>query len=431
MDRSLRARPAVIAATLCLALVAGCTVKQQGAPDPSGPSALGTDLTIQADPDTLNQDGASQSVIAIQARDGSNQPIRNLSMRVETSVNGVLADFGRLSARTLVTGSDGRATLVYTSPPAPAEPVDTFTIVTLLVTPIGTDQATAVPRSVNIRLVPPGVILPPNGTPLPSFTFSQPAQEGTPIQFDASSSRDDGQIVSYRWDFGDRSAQASGVRVTHTYAQGGTYGVTLTVTDDRSLSASTTSFVSVSASANPVASFTASPGSPGVNESVFFNAAASQAATGRTIVNFDWTFGDGGRGGGRTTSHAYAAAGNYTVTLTVRDDIGKTGTTSQQVQVGTGAPTASFSISPNPAKQDQRVQVDGSASIGQGGATIVRWEWNFGDPDGADNVMSGSSPTASHVYRRLGTYTITLRVTDSQGRSNTTNQTISIEATDP
>jgi PKD repeat protein len=423
MDRSRRA----LAAVLFAALAAGCTVKSQDAPDPSGPSALGTDLTIQAEPDTLNQDGASQSVVAIQARDGNNQPIRNLSMRVETSINGVLADFGRLSTRTVVTGSDGRATLVYTAPPAPADQVDAFTIVTLLITPIGTDYAAAVPRSVNIRLVPPGVIRPPNGTPLPSFTFSQPAQEGTPIQFDASSSRDDGQIVAYRWDFGDGSAQGSGVRVSHTYTRSGTYGVTLTVTDDRSLSASTTSFVSVSASSNPTASFTVSPGSAGVGESVFFNASASQASPGRVLVDYEWTFGDGGRGGGRTTSHAYSAAGSYTVTLTVRDDIGKTGTTSQQVLVGTGAPTAVFSISPNPANPGQRVQVDGSASRGQGGAAIVSYAWNFGDPDASDNSVSGPAPTASHVYGRTGTFTITLTVTDTQGRTSTTTQTISIE----
>ncbi len=56
---------------------------------------------------------------------------------------GVLADYGRLSARTVVTGDDGIARLVYTAPPPLAEPVDPYTVVTLLVTPISGDFAGA------------------------------------------------------------------------------------------------------------------------------------------------------------------------------------------------------------------------------------------------------------------------------------------------
>jgi hypothetical protein len=57
----------------------------------------------------------------------------------------------------------------YTSPPAAAESVDSGTVVLILVTPTATDYANAVSRSVEIRLVPSSVILPPNGTPVPQF----------------------------------------------------------------------------------------------------------------------------------------------------------------------------------------------------------------------------------------------------------------------
>ena len=52
------------------------------------------------------------------------------------------------------------------------------------------------------------------------------------VTFDASQSTDDdGEIVSFAWDFaGD--AQASGALVEHTFAQPGVYAVRLTVTDD-------------------------------------------------------------------------------------------------------------------------------------------------------------------------------------------------------
>lgn len=54
--------------------------------------------------------------------------------------------------------------------------------------------------------------------------------------FDAQDSRDDGEIATWRFDFGDgQSMEVDDVddaRVKHAYAQGGEYTVTLTVTDD-------------------------------------------------------------------------------------------------------------------------------------------------------------------------------------------------------
>jgi PKD repeat protein len=57
-------------------------------------------------------------------------------------------------------------------------------------------------------------------------------EAGVPIVFDGSGSFDlDGIIVSYEWDFGDGSS-STGVSPSHTYAQAGSYTVTLTVIDD-------------------------------------------------------------------------------------------------------------------------------------------------------------------------------------------------------
>ena len=97
-------------------LVAGCTVEEQKTPGLSGPSELGTAITIGVTPDVLSQDGASQSVVTITARDANGQPLRNASMRAEITVNGIVTDFGSLSARNVVTDSTGRATVIYTAP---------------------------------------------------------------------------------------------------------------------------------------------------------------------------------------------------------------------------------------------------------------------------------------------------------------------------
>jgi PKD repeat protein len=182
--------------------------------------------------------------------------------------------------------------------------------------------------------VPPGVILPPNGTPLPSFTYA-PSLPLTKmdVTFDASLSADsDGRIVSYDWNFGDGS-RGSGTVVRHAFENLGTYIVTLTITDDRGKSASLSQSVAVAATAEPKADFVVSPSAPVVGDKVFFNGATSVASVGRTIEQYAWDFGTGVQASGMLTSHVYTKPGDYTVVLTVTDDAGNKASTSKTVTI--------------------------------------------------------------------------------------------------
>ena len=405
---------------LLVVAVSACEIKDASAPAPTGPSELGRSLSLFADPDVLQQDGTSQSRVTIEARDANSQPLRNVPVRVETYLAGVLADFGLLSARSVVTGSDGRASLIYTAPPPPSEPVDDFVVVTLLATPIGSNYANAIPRQVEIRLIPPGVILPPNTAPTAAFSFSPttPGQQEQ-IVFDASSSTDpDGVLVSYQWDFGDQTT-GSGVRVVKSYATGGAYTVRLTVTDDRNASNSTSQSVFVLNASPPTAAFTFSPTSPAVNEAVNFNASTSRAADGRTIVNYGWAFGDGGTGTGVVVTHHYATLGTFVATLTVTDDLGRTATITNTILVGTPTtPTASFVFSPLSPGVNQAVNFDASASRAPAGRTITSYEWNLGDGARATGVR------VSHPYATAGLFTVQLRIVDSTGQFATVSQSV-------
>ena len=155
-------------------------MKNQEAPPLTGPSELGTSISVGVAPDVLTQDGGSQSLVTVIAYDKNGKPLRNVSLRSEIVVGGVIADFGTLSARSIVTGTDGRATLVYTAPAAPAGPaVDNGTTVSISVTPLGTDYANSLARFATIRLVPSGVVVPPDGLQ-PYFTLSPSTGAGPP-----------------------------------------------------------------------------------------------------------------------------------------------------------------------------------------------------------------------------------------------------------
>lgn len=331
---------ATFAAMATTVLLAGCTVKKTEAPPLAGPSELGLSLRTSAVPDILDQDGLSQSVVEIVARGPDGRPVRAVPVRVEITLNGVPQDFGRLSSRNVVTGDDGIARLTYTAPPAPIEPVDTFTVVTLNLTPIGADFANSSTRTVEIRLVPRGVIIPPNGAPVPAFIITPtPVTTYTPVTFDASSTKDEGNpcgaACAYSWDFGD-GASATGMVVSHEFRTANTFTVRLSVTDVRGRTATASQAITVEATEKPKADFIYSPAAPKAGQDIFFNAAASTAAPGHKIVAYDWDFGSGRTGTGMTIAKRYDTPGAYAVTLTVVDDTfspGGTAVTTKNVTV--------------------------------------------------------------------------------------------------
>jgi len=83
-------------------------------------------------------------------------------------------------------------------------------------------------------------------------------------------------------------------------------------------------------------------------------------------------------------------------------------------------PVASFLASPTTGTAELLVSVDASASIDNDG-NIVTYDWNFGDGNTATGIM------ASNNYLNMGTYTITLTVTDDDGAMNSTTQNIVVD----
>ena len=413
------------AAVAAAMLVGACTMKSQEVPDLTGPSEMALSVNVTVSPDVLTQDGASQSVVTVVARDVNGQPVRNVSLRAEIMVGGSLVDFGALSARNIVTDADGRATLVYTAPPAPSVAPDNFTVVDIVVTPLGSNFNNSLPRVASVRLVPPGIIVPPDGlAPYFTFTPSSPDDNET-VLFTACSdpnrdcSPSNNPIASYSWDFGDGS-RASGQTVTHSFREPGTYAVQLTVTDFIDRSATTTQIVTVGAGFAPVAAFTFSPISPIPGQAVNFNASASSAAPDRRIVRWRWDFGDGSTGSGERVSHTYTQVGEYNVTLVVEDDAGREGVVTQTVAIGSDSPVADFTFSPGTPTAGTPVNFNPAASTVAAGRTIASYAWTFGDG------TSSTAATPSKTYLLPGSYNVTLTITDSEGSTGTVTKTVTV-----
>ena len=171
-------------------MMAACAVHQSNeAPPLTGPSTVAQSVSVTATPDLITQDGLSQSAIAVRVFDAYGRPMSAIPLRVDILVNGTLVDYGTLSTKSIVTGADGRATTVYTAPPAPPPTPQVASTVTIRATALGVDARASVPFSAAIRLVPPGIILPPADTPTPEFVVTPtPVSLNVAAIFDASAS---------------------------------------------------------------------------------------------------------------------------------------------------------------------------------------------------------------------------------------------------
>jgi len=140
--------------------------------------------------------------------------------------------------------------------------------------------------------------------------------EGIVITFNGSGSYDpNGTIVSYEWDFGDGNT-STGVSPTYTYAQNGTYTVTLNVTDDNGASATNTTTATID-DAGPAANFTGTPTSGPEPLMVNFT---DNSTSYDGITTWEWDFDNDSviDSTEQNPSHTYSG-GTYTVSLTVTE----------------------------------------------------------------------------------------------------------------
>lgn len=165
-----------------------------------------------------------------------------------------------------------------------------------------------------------------SNTQPPIAAVSGPAgavNEGDPVSLSAGGSVDpNGTVVSYAWEFGD-GATASGISVTHTFTQDGTYTVRLTTTDNDGLVDTATFTVTVNNVAPGVG--TVANGSLNVGATYTVSGTFTDPGADNWTATVIW--GDGSApevvplsGRSFTLTHIYTAAGSYPVSISIADD---------------------------------------------------------------------------------------------------------------
>ena len=152
-----------------------------------------------------------------------------------------------------------------------------------------------------------------------------------------------------------------------------------------------------------------------------------------TIMSYAWDFGDGDTATGPNAQHTFQTTQTseiFVVRLTVTDNLGATGTTTQSIEVrfdapepggGTGSPTARFTVDKFIGVDPVTIAFDGSSSFA-GSGSVSAYNWDFGDGTQATGA------TATHTYdpdpEQTTEYVVTLFVWNSNDQLDVAQRTI-------
>ncbi|MFQ6106043.1 MAG: PKD domain-containing protein [Thermoplasmata archaeon] len=253
--------------------------------------------------------------------------------------------------------------------------------------------------------------------------------EDTLFNLDSTGSGDNVAIVNWTWVVSDIGGDVYlyGPNPFYMFSEPGSYGVNLTVTDAAGLSGWDTATITVNDITDPIAD--AGPDQAVFSgDQVFFDGTNSTDNVG--VVNYTWTFTyDGGPINlwGAAPNFTFVTPGIYDVTLTARDAAGNTGSDAVTITVEDNeAPVAD--AGPDQLNNDEGTTIyfDGTASTDNVGIVTFKWEFDYGP-----NHIVLEGATQSFVFEAIGEYTVTLKVTDGVGLSDTDTMVVSIVDSTP
>ncbi len=150
--------------------------------------------------------------------------------------------------------------------------------------------------------------------------------------------------------------------------------------------------------------------------------------TNGVITNYSWNFGDGNETSSTVSSnqsHTYTKPGMYTITHRVTDNNSKTASSSRTITITDRNPVANLYLTTSNLVPKVPVGFRSNSYDLDIGDKINSYSWNFGDG------FTGSGSYIQHTYTKDGTYTVTLTVTDTYGKTSSKSVKIVVMSPKP
>ncbi|PSP54807.1 hypothetical protein BRC82_08735 [Halobacteriales archaeon QS_1_67_19] len=282
---------------------------------------------------------------------------------------------------------------------------------------------TVVDASGRTATVNRSVTVEPDDPPEPAVEVESPEfpVEGQQVVLNASGATDDVGIAEYRWSLGD-NATATGERVAYTYAENGTYSVTLEVVDTSGQTASETFDLEIlPPDETPPDAAIAGSDRREVEAGANVSFDAGPSSDDRTIEAVRWAFGDGAGATGERATHTYGQPGVYNATVFVTDGGDNTANASVTVEVLRPRPPSVSADVPDAVSVNETVRVEGAAS--DNGA-VAETRWDFA------GQAEASGPSATHTFTETGDYVVTFTAIDRAGNVNRTTERVTVRPPD-
>jgi PKD repeat protein len=265
--------------------------------------------------------------------------------------------------------------------------------------------------------------------PIADAGADQTVDEDTVVTFDGTDSSDDHTIDNYTWTIEELDAEMYGAEPEYTFAQPGTYHVTLVVTDNASQVSDPDEIVVT------VTDVTAPTADAGDDVSVIAGATVTFDGSGSAdnvgVDSYTWTFDDGGAQtlSGVEPTYPFENEGDFTVTLTVTDAEGLSDTDEVVVHVlAEGAVPTADAGDDQTVTEGDTVTFDGTDSTDDGGAGDLNYTWTF-EYDGETVTRYGAEP--EFTFEIAGEYNVTLTVEDEDGLTGDDTMTVTVEEKSP
>lgn len=314
-------------------------------------------------------------------------PLADVNFSIDGSLTDVFWDFG-----------DGTSSPLETSDHSFGEPGEYTVRLT------GDDAGTPVDETVVITVY---------GKPSPNFSTPDPTEGCVPFDvsfIDNSSSL--GGIETWEWTFGDGGSDST-QNPTYTYTIAGEFTVSLIVTDSNGCDSALVIPQMITANNTPEAIIN----STGVTRAACTPPLAVDLGNSTENLpeyTYSWDFGNGASSSQRDPSvQNYTTEGNFTITLTVTDDVGCSDDAITTVAIGN--PTASFTTADTVCFGFDAIFTNTSLGANS-------YEWDFG------NTNTGVTEDVQHRYAAPGDYNVTLVAKNTtQGCQDDTTITIHIQ----